>query len=120
MPKINMTELLADREKGTEGPWYVGCQNDALYIVAGRAPALNNDYPWHEAPRVCLAKVFGPSDGDCLPVNASFNASRIARIPDLEAAYIKAVEVLQEICGTSYIDTAHEWAAEALEAIHDQ
>ena len=51
----------------TEGPWFAGCQNDALFIVAGRKPALNNDYPWHEAPRVALAKMFGPTEGDCLP-----------------------------------------------------
>ena len=61
----------------TPGPWFVGTQNDGLYIIAGRKPAPNNDYPWHDAPRVCLATMQGPSASDCLPVNKDANAARI-------------------------------------------
>ena len=74
----------------TPGPWFVGCQNDALYIVAGRPPALNNDYPWHDAPRVALAKVYGPSEGDCLPVHADANARVLGAAHEL-------LEVLLEL-----------------------
>ncbi|MDK2757519.1 MAG: hypothetical protein KYX66_12365 [Blastomonas fulva] len=69
----------------TPSPWFVGAQNDAFYIVAGRAPAPNNDHPWHEAPRVVVAKVFGPSNHDVLPVNAPANAQLIAAAPAMLA-----------------------------------
>jgi hypothetical protein len=38
--------------------FHVGAQNDALYITSGQPPAINNDYPNHEADRTCVAKVF--------------------------------------------------------------
>lgn len=66
--------------KATPGEWYVGVQNDALFLTAGRAPAPNNDYPWHDAPRVALAKLLSPQKGDCLPVNAEDNARYIGQL----------------------------------------
>lgn len=74
--------------KHTPGPHYVGSQNDAIYIIAGREPALSNDHPWHDAPRVCLAKVYGPTEGDCLPVDQLANAQLFAASEDLLAACI--------------------------------
>lgn len=66
----------------TPGPWYVGAQNDALYVIAGRAPSLNNDHPQHDAPRVAIARVFGPTNRDHIPVEA--NARLIAEAPEME------------------------------------
>ena len=81
-----MTDAINWHPLGTPGPFYVGAQNDALYIIAGRAPSMNNDYPWHEAPRVAVARVFEPSEGDCLPINASANARAIAEVPAMVVA----------------------------------
>jgi len=39
-------------------PLYVGAQNDLVYIIAGKPPASNNDYPEHDAPRVRIARVY--------------------------------------------------------------
>lgn len=49
----------------TAGDWHVGAQNDVLYVIAGRAPALSNDYPDHEprSDRVALARVYDNSEG---------------------------------------------------------
>lgn len=37
--------------------YYVGAQNDQLYIITGEPPAMNNDYPKHDAVRTVVAKV---------------------------------------------------------------
>lgn len=61
-----MSEAQAD-EVVTTGPWYPAAQNDALYVTAGRPPALNNDYPDHGADRVLIAKVYtGPADSNLI------------------------------------------------------
>lgn len=51
-------------KKHTSGPFYVGAQNDALFIVVGRPPALNNDYPNHTADRTAIAKVYDDSNAE--------------------------------------------------------
>lgn len=40
-----------------EQVWYVGCQNDLVYIICGRAPSMNNDYPVHDADRTVVTRV---------------------------------------------------------------
>lgn len=42
--------------------FHIGAQNDALYIISGRAPALNNDYPVHDADRTCVAKIYDEAE----------------------------------------------------------
>jgi hypothetical protein len=91
MTKINMTEdrrpikmsdLLADREKGSPGPWDFGKERRWLF-----RDNLKHDGHFSSST---IMKVdddaFRPSEQD---------ASRIARLPDLEAAYIEAVEALK-------------------------
>jgi hypothetical protein len=70
----------------TPGPWFVGAQNDALYVVAGRPPSQSNDYPWHDAPSALIAKTFDDKcDGGSGPIVAvaEANARVIAAAPDL-------------------------------------
>lgn len=65
----------------TPGPWFVGAQNDALYIL-DRRPAHDNDYPDHEADVGCIAKVYDDiRDAEI----GRANAALIARAPDLAA-----------------------------------
>jgi len=37
--------------------YYIGAQNDQLYITYGEPPAPNNDYPAHNADREPVAKI---------------------------------------------------------------
>lgn len=65
----------------TPGPWFVGAQNDALYIL-DRRPAHDNDYPDHEADVGCIAKVYDDiRDAEI----GRANAALIARAPDMAA-----------------------------------
>ena len=77
----------------TPGPWYVRVQNDMLFVVAGREPALDNDCPWHDAPRVAIAKICYPVEGDELPVNLEENARLIA----VGLAMLKALTELTDL-----------------------
>lgn len=94
MTKINLDELIADREAGTDGPWRF-------------------DGDWHRLPtilsgpcnEICTVKKRGfPGRSDHTKAESA-NARRIARLPDLEAAYLEAVELLErwneyaESCG---------------------
>jgi hypothetical protein len=45
-----------------EEPWYVGAQNDQRYLIAGKPPAPDNDYPVHGAERTVIAKVYLKDD----------------------------------------------------------
>jgi hypothetical protein len=69
--------------KHTPGPWSVGAQNDTLFITAGRSPSAVDVDPWHDAPRVAVAKIMRPADGDALPVDELANAHLISAAPDL-------------------------------------
>lgn len=50
-------------------PYYVGAQNDAIYITAGKPPASNNDHPNHDADRVVIAKMLDVDSAEFI-VNA--------------------------------------------------
>lgn len=60
------------------GPWFVGAQNDALYII-DRNPASSNDYPNHEADCEAIAKVYDNVRG----VSAADHAALIAAAPEM-------------------------------------
>lgn len=77
---------------GTPLPWQAGSQNDALFIIAGRKPSLNNDYPQHDAPRVALARVFGPNEFDCLPIDADANAAYIVHAANCFPELVEALK----------------------------
>lgn len=80
MTRINLTELMADREAGTPGPW--------RRYKDGIHPVLDDGSNGNESHAIC-GEVYGP--------DAVFNSRRIARLPDLEAAYIEAVRVIEWI-----------------------
>lgn len=84
-------ETTATKSTHTTKPWYVGAQNDMLYIIAGRAPSPDNDYPMHEAARTVIAKVY---DEDKSHTEAEANARLIAAAPEL---YV-SVRELREAC----------------------
>lgn len=67
--------------KFTPGPWYVGSQNDMLYVI-NKPPRPSNDHPNHEADVTTIAQV---------SINRSLhaydaNASLIAAAPELYEA----------------------------------
>jgi hypothetical protein len=77
----------------TPGPWYVGAQNDMLFVIAGRAPSLDNDYPMHDADRTVIARV---EDGDKSHSETDANARLIAAAPELLAALKQCAELLDD------------------------
>ena len=85
----------------TPTPWFVGAQNDALYVISGRAPSLNNDDPWHDAPREPVAMVYGDKD-----------AAHIVRCVN---AHDELVAALKEIAGKG--DSVNQFARIARAAL---
>lgn len=54
------------RAEHTALPYYLGAQNDQLYITAGLSPALSNDHPNPDADRTVIAKVYDEQAGAAL------------------------------------------------------
>lgn len=81
MTKINLDELRADREAGTDGPWHEAYDDDnGQAVVSGEHTEICTC--WHHSVGSIEKQMHA-------------NARRIARLPDLEAAYIEAVETLR-------------------------
>lgn len=76
MTKINLDELIADREAGTDGPWYYD-------NVQGRI---------FQRPDPLVRYIIREMES-----SIETNARRIARLPDLEAAYIEAMGLLDQV-----------------------
>lgn len=83
---INLKQLIEDREAGTPGNWTDDCrEHDEPYqpikIKGGRHTVCSvwmDDAPVHDFNAMQRA-----------------NARRIARLPDLEEAFLEAVEILK-------------------------
>jgi hypothetical protein len=76
--KIDPDELRADMEAGTPGPWVRDCW-DILGLGAGTG---------------AVCEVMRPNDDDAsfwMPGEEEANARRIARLPELEQAYLDAI-----------------------------
>ena len=94
---IDLNQLKSDREAGTDGPWSSDNPMDhEIWIVEDGKQA----YDW----RVIAGLPWPENRSDITRKQQSHNARRIARRPELEAAYIevgaklaKAVEALQKI-----------------------
>jgi hypothetical protein len=71
--------------KHTPGPWYVGAQNDALYIT-NKPPSPSNDNPVHDRQDVIwIGKVYGGVGAEERP-----NARLIAAAPEMYDALCMA------------------------------
>lgn len=100
MNKINLTELKADRERGAYAyPWNVRTLDNFGYNIVH----------YVDGDRFDIARIG--------KVSLERDAKRIARLPDLEAAYITAVEALQHIIGHSDSLATAVFAREILEKI---
>lgn len=82
----------------TPAPWFVGAQNDALYVIVGDPPSINNDYPRHDANREPIAKIY---TGDA-------DARLIAAAPDLLLLVRALVEALKDAGGYSALVASTE------------
>lgn len=78
--KAVVKELRELEAEATPGDWHLGAQNDAVFIVAGRKPALNNDYPVHDAARTPVGLLYNWKSDGTLAIK-----SRNALIPILDA-----------------------------------
>lgn len=116
MTKINMDELLADRAAGTDGPWQTtgvmfpgGHRGDVFKGTAKRIPDCHHIARcFAEKPEKSPACTLGAMaiEMQVSPIIEA-NARRIARLPDLEAAYIEAVGLLKQIADAKW-DTMTE------------
>lgn len=92
---INLKQLIADREAGTGGPWWSDCEySEDEYGVAVIA-ARTDCGPLPGNPTrgmVAWASELLPENGN----RCETNARRIARLPDLEAAFLEAVQLLEQ------------------------
>lgn len=92
--KINLTELLADREAGTDGPWNIRAVSKDMKIV-GNIHQVTDEAGY---PAAFIPAWDDPGPGEIDGTEEALaNARRIASLPDLESAYIEAVEVLRKI-----------------------
>lgn len=66
------------KEQHTHGPWFVGAQNDGMYIVSGEPPSPSNDYMVHDSDRTLIAKL----EGETFEMDRA-NARLIAAAPKL-------------------------------------
>ncbi len=96
MSKINLDELRADGESGTSGPWWTAAKYDGrdagCSIIAARTDA--GPLPGNPT-RGAVAFSTALLNTEARICEA--NARRIARLPDLEAAYIEAIETIKSI-----------------------
>ena len=88
MSKINMAELLADREKIETLIFNANWSRNALY------------------GRECDTDIV---KWDNHGNNLSFIYSELRRLPDLEAAFIEAVEALEKIAGSEILSRGRHW-----------
>ena len=77
MTDIDWTQLEADREAGTPGPWRVGANNPTQVIGPDSQPVITKDPPFRLAEK------------------QEANARRIACLPALEAYALAAREKLE-------------------------
>ena len=99
MTKINLDELIADREAGTPGVWQADsfmCDDDRILRVA-----MPNTVSGMETATITFCEAnwrdYGSGERRISFIEAQSNARRIARLPDLEAAYLEAVELLEQV-----------------------
>ena len=99
---INLKQLIADREAGTAGPWWSDCKYRADECGVAVIAARTDCGPLPGNPTrgmVAWASELLPENGD----RCETNARRIARLPDLEAAFLEAVQLLEQY-GHGYAD----------------
>lgn len=86
-----LDQIKADREAGTPGPWAYEAHGDTIQYGVGVCHAISDiemAFPLsgHVDSDVMV------TDPVCVEVNGQTNASRIARVPDMEAALLAAGE----------------------------
>lgn len=84
---------------------FVGAQNDALYIIAGRAPSKDNDYPVHDAARTVIAKVYEEAYAQFLVDAYNAHESLVAALKKLELNLTEAQKIIagQELSATAQL-----------------
>lgn len=87
---INIKELIADREAGTDGPWWTDAKYDGRECGCSIIAARTDAGPLPGNP-TRGAVAFATAILNTEARRCESNARRIARLPDLEAAYIEAV-----------------------------
>ena len=77
-------------------PWFVGAQNDSLYIIDGK-PAKDNDYPHHDYGPAAIAKVYHHGAPGVAEARAAFIVRACNSHDALLAAAQRAFVLLENI-----------------------
>jgi rubrerythrin len=85
-------QIKADREAGTPGPWAYEAHGDTMQYGVGVCHALSDIEMAFPLSGQVDSDVM-VTDPVCVEVNCQTNARRIARVPDMEAALLAAVEM---------------------------
>ena len=75
--------------------FYIGVQNDQLYIVSGEKPIMT-DYPNHDADRTCVAKVFDEAEATRLIELQSTIDQQAAQIEMLREAMKRIADIVTQ------------------------
>lgn len=97
---INIKELIADRSAGTDGPWWTDAKYDGREYGCSIIAARTDAGPLPGNP-TRGAVAFATAILNTEARRCESNARRIARLPDLEAAYIEAVECIRAIANVN-------------------
>lgn len=91
----SVAQMAADREAGTPGPWASKAMGGSSTVLTDQMPSRNDTripaYGYREENGFCLSYPFIEDDGRTRLDFTCFShadARRIARLPDLEAAYL--------------------------------
>lgn len=93
---INIEQLKADRQAGTAGPWKIVRYDCGDGDIPDNTPMIDGPDDYDAAVvhwKGFKQKYWSSAHGDERAIEA--NARRIARLPDLEAAYLEAIGLLE-------------------------
>lgn len=112
---MNIEQIKADREAGTQGPWKVQHRKTPWELSSGKAGHHNEhwistayDHPQLKAPDPVVAMSRGIGTPQSGPVDLIWlreeDARRIARVPDLEDFAVEAAGHIRLLLGSFTID----------------
>ena len=116
-PTVRPRKAALPDVRPTAGPYHVAAQNGMTYLIAGRAPSMNDDYPVHDADRVVIARVYDSADQKDISVESGEeNALLLAAAPALDLAWSLVDPEIRRAILDRLVTRGQEWAVLAIRA----